>query len=732
MIWPSSMFQSGNSIYNQRTSMRRMLSLGVLTMLLIGHLLAQLTVTESISTQALEGHVSLYIEKGNSANAEAVGADSSLFKSLSTVVIPIMGDDKTYWVKIDPLENHSGERLLLNIANPLLDSLIVYRIKNGKLEALYQAGSQAPYALRQYDTPDFLVDLELEQGQTASYLIRLRSEERIVIPLSLGSERSILSVQARKDLFMGVFFGIMIVIVLYNFSLFLITREMSYLYYVLYIGFFTLTQAGFTGYSFQFLFRDYPAIFNKSITVFAGLAGIFAIFFARNFLHLREFTPRLDKGMNLFLVSYSLAIVFSMAGWRHLAFGFIDFSGLFLSLYGLVFSAIITAKGYRPAKFFLIAWSLFIVGMVLFVLRNLGVIPHTFITGHTMQIGSALEAILFSIALADKINILKKEKEISQAEALALSLENERITREQNLVLEERVLERTLDLEKANRHLKETLTTLKEAQVQLVNAEKMASLGQLTAGIAHEINNPINFVSSNIRPLRRDIEDILTIIQYYEDRTGNWSPEQLREMEAIKKQLDFDYLKEELQILINGIEEGANRTAEIVKGLRIFSRVDESDLKKADINQGIDSTLILLNSSMGGKIQVLRDFAEDAIIECYPGKLNQVFMNLLTNAIQAIQAGQPRDGGLLHISTRLMEDRLEIRIRDNGPGMTDEVRERIFEPFFTTKLVGQGTGLGLSIVHAIIESHNGTIRVESVPEKGTEFIILLPVRHNHS
>jgi len=732
MTWPSGMFPPGSSIFSQHISMSRILFIGVLMILVSGHLPAQMPATESMATLLSDGKVTMLTENGFSATAETVAADSGLFLPMSSVVIPIMDDGKTYWVKIGPIRNQSGERLLLNLANPLLDSLTVYRLREGAIQPFYQAGSQAPYRLRQYDSPDFLMDLELGQGQSASYLLRLRSEERIVIPLSLGSEQQILSAQARKDLFMGVFFGIMIVIVLYNFSLFLITGEKSYLFYVLYIGFFTMTQAGFTGYSFQFIFREYPVIFNKSITVFAGLAGIFAIFFARSFLHIREFTPRLDKGMNIFLVSYAMAILFSMAGWRHLAFGFIDFSGMFLSLYGLVFSAIIAAKGYRPAKFFLIAWSLFIVGMVLFVLRNLGIIPHTFITGHTMQIGSAMEAILFSIALADKINILKKEKEISQARALALSLENERITREQNLVLEERVLERTLDLEKANQHLKETLSTLKEAQVQLVNAEKMASLGQLTAGIAHEINNPINFVSSNIRPLRRDIDDILTIIQSYEDRTGNWSPEQLREMEAIKKQLDFDYLKEELQILINGIEEGANRTAEIVKGLRIFSRVDESDLKKADINQGIDSTLILLNSSMGGKIKVLRDYAEDAIIECYPGKLNQVFMNLLTNAIQAIQAGQPRDGGLLHISTRLIEDRLEIRIRDNGPGMTDAVRERIFEPFFTTKLVGQGTGLGLSIVHAIIESHNGTIRVESVPEKGTEFIILLPVRHNHS
>lgn len=728
MTWSCNMYPSMSSTFKWRFDTLRFLIPVYAFLFLASGTPAQVPVTDPVGLTPLSGQLFLYTETGNLSTVKEISALSAEFQPVSAAVISIMDDDHTYWVRLGPVANQTGEKLLVNLANPLIDTVQVFRIAD-RTEVIYSNCASGRYGSRDYDAADFLVNLQLSADETATYLFRLRSKERIAVPITLGTERGILTVQGRKDLFLGLFFGIMLVIVLYNFSLYLITKERVYVWYVLYIGFFSLTQAGFTGYSFQYLFPDSPDLFNKSLTVFAGLAGIFAIFFARDFLHIREFTPRLNKGLNLFLVTYGMAILLSLGGWRHQAFGFIDFSGMFLSLYGFVFSSIIAFKGYRPAKFFLIAWTVFLVGMILFVLRNLGIIPHNFITGHTLQIGSALEAILFSIALADKINILKREKEQSQAQALHLALENERIIKEQNLILENRVRERTAELELANTHLKDTLSKLKDAQAQLVNAEKMASLGQLTAGIAHEINNPINFVSSNIRPLRRDIEDLLAIIRTYGEKTASASPALAAEMNQLKEQLDFDYLQEELQTLISGIEEGATRTAEIVKGLRIFSRVDESDLKEADINQGIDSTLILLNSSMGGKISVQRDYAEDAVIECYPGKLNQVFMNILTNAIQALQSDTPPGGGILFIGTRRTETGLEVIIRDNGPGIPDEVKARIFEPFFTTKRVGQGTGLGLSIVHAIIESHHGTIKVDSQPGEGSTFTIHLPQRH---
>lgn len=342
--------------------------------------------------------------------------------------------------------------------------------------------------------------------------------------------------------------------------------------------------------------------------------------------------------------------------------------------------------------------------------------------------GSALEAILLSVALADRINILKREKEISQAEALRISLENERLVREQNLVLEAKVQERTEALQNANKELGMAIDNLKSTQTQLVNAEKMASLGQLTAGIAHEINNPINFVTSNIIPLRRDLADLMELMSQYDllhTIPGNHE-EELQAIKKLQRELDYDFLKEEIGILLNGMEEGAKRTAEIVKGLRIFSRLDESDLKKVNINEGIESTLILLNSSMGGKIDLVKDYDPDAYLECYPGKLNQVIMNITNNAIQALHEHVHDKRGQITIQTRALADTIRISISDNGPGIPESIRSKIFEPFFTTKAVGQGTGLGLSIVYSIIESHKGQINVFSNPGEGTTFEIDLP------
>ncbi len=272
--------------------------------------------------------------------------------------------------------------------------------------------------------------------------------------------------------------------------------------------------------------------------------------------------------------------------------------------------------------------------------------------------------------------------------------------------------------------LREAREKMKKTQIQLVHSEKMASLGQLTAGIAHEINNPVNFVSSNVSPLRRDLADILAITQKYEDVIA---AQQLREkfsaVEELKKSVDFSYLKEEVESLLNGIQEGAHRTSEIVRGLRNFTRLEEDVRKPADINKGLESTLLMLKHQLKNRVEVIKDFGEIPEIVCYPGKLNQAFLNILANATQAI------DGpGKIFIKTSYDGEIVTIAIRDTGKGMTEEVKKHLFEPFFTTKPVGEGTGLGLPITYGIIEEHDGNIEVYSEPGKGSEFVITLPAK----
>ncbi len=277
--------------------------------------------------------------------------------------------------------------------------------------------------------------------------------------------------------------------------------------------------------------------------------------------------------------------------------------------------------------------------------------------------------------------------------------------------------------EKQNRELELTVKNLKLAQSQLVQSEKMASVGVLTAGIAHELNNPINFMSGNVFPLKEDLDEVFSLLKKYEEAIeAHQLKEYFTEVETQKSKMDFSYLIQEIYSLLKGIEEGAHRSSEIIKGLRSFSRLDDEACQFYDIHEGIDSSLVLLHNKIKDcNIRVEKDYGDFDGLECYPSKFNQVIMNILTNSIQAMGGG-----GELFIQTVSSAIGVKIIIKDTGEGMTPEVKEHIFDPFYTTKEVGEGTGLGLSISYGIIERHNGNIDVISEPGKGTEFIISLP------
>jgi signal transduction histidine kinase len=251
----------------------------------------------------------------------------------------------------------------------------------------------------------------------------------------------------------------------------------------------------------------------------------------------------------------------------------------------------------------------------------------------------------------------------------------------------------------------------------------MASLGQLTAGIAHEINNPINFVSANIQPLKDDLKDILKIVEVYEKVINDHVPQQeAAEVRQLRENIKIDTTLKEVNDLLKGMEEGAKRTSEIVKGLRNFSRLDQNVFLSANINESLDSCLVLLHNSYKNRIKIEKQLGEIPEVDCLPGQINQVFMNILSNAIQAIPAE-----GTIFVKTWQANATVKISIRDTGIGMSEEVQKKIFDPFFTTKGVGKGTGLGMSISFGIIQKHNGKIELFSKPNEGTEFIITIPV-----
>lgn len=275
-----------------------------------------------------------------------------------------------------------------------------------------------------------------------------------------------------------------------------------------------------------------------------------------------------------------------------------------------------------------------------------------------------------------------------------------RSTEEVNLDLERAVQRRTADLAKKNRELAETLDKLTRTQDQLVRSEKMASIGQLVAGIAHEINNPVNAIVNTVGPLEEAIEYLDS-----EDRD------------------EREEARADVKDMIRVINRGAQRTKAIVRALHNYSRTDDERVVDFDLNHSIDDSLELLRHLLKQHITVERDYGDVGRIRGHAGQLNQVFMNLLTNAAQAL--GGTEDA-LIRIETKALEDTIMIRVSDNGPGIPPDVLPRIFDPFFTTKDVGEGTGLGLSIVHGLVERHGGTIQVDSTPGEGTTFVVVLP------
>ncbi len=284
--------------------------------------------------------------------------------------------------------------------------------------------------------------------------------------------------------------------------------------------------------------------------------------------------------------------------------------------------------------------------------------------------------------------------------------------------LEHQVRERT-------RQLNDAIKELQDTQAMMVHSEKMKSLGELVAGIMHEINNPINFIYGNMSHLKNYSEDLFSLIDDFDKFKDDLTPEHKAEYEKMLKDIDYEFLKEDLPDLIKSCHEGTERTKNIILNLKDFSRMEESAITNVDLPKEIDSTLNILNNKFKHGITVKKDYHEDVPkIEAYGGQLNQVFMNILDNAAFAVEG---KDNAEVDITIRRDKKYAYIEIQDNGKGMDEETKNKIFNPFFTTKPVGQGTGLGLSISYKVIKNHNGTINVDSEVGKGTKFTIKLPL-----
>lgn len=361
--------------------------------------------------------------------------------------------------------------------------------------------------------------------------------------------------------------------------------------------------------------------------------------------------------------------------------------------------------------------------------------------------------VIFMTALSDPVDKVKGLK-LGAVDYITKPIQHEEVLARIKVHLQLRQLNQTLEAQVAQRtaELTQALETLQQTQVHLVQSEKMSSLGQLVAGIAHEINNPINFIYGNLNPAATYTQDLLQLVQCFQSHMPE-PPESLR---ALMEDIDLEFIQQDLPQLISSMKLGADRIRQIVLSLRNFSRLDESEFKAVDLHEGIESTLLILQHRLKQhdpnrpEIQIVREYSALPPVECYASQMNQVVMNILANAIDALEdaikpatINNPYPGSSSHqlfadepptiwLKTRQVDSHwVAIHIQDNGPGVPEQYRQKIFDPFFTTKPTSKGTGLGMSISYQIVaEKHGGSLVCHSRPGQGAEFIITIPIHQS--
>ncbi len=644
----------------------------------------------------------------------------------------------SYWIRFRILnESDSPKFRLLEIGNPSVDSIALYYPDsegNYNSDLVKKTGRMLPFNTRDMFHRNFILFLSVDANTANTYYMRVATEGSFILPLTIWCPAQFSNRNYVTQLLLGLFYGMIVVMIFYNLFLYINLRDMSYLLFVIFSAIFGFAQFVAHGFAFQYIWPQNPALNHYMLMITSSLSLITALVLTKVFLSTRNYLPKLDKVLSAEIIILVSFIVLSFFVGFSLMIIVINVFVIFVMLSLLYIGYNSWRSEYQPARFFLISSLFLIISILVAIARNFGLLPENFVTVYSIQIGAALQVVLLSLALADRINALRQSAEIANANSVAhQQLAFEKLSESARLKddflqeLEKKVAERTSKLEERNKELAFAIAELKSMQKKIIVQEKMASLGSLTAGIAHEIKNPLNFIN-NFAQLASELADELSVdISKYEKTL---SPDFKSSLDEVVSTMKMNLSK---------INEHGKRIDGIIHGMLLHSRGVSSEKIPVDLNYLLEEYVNLAYHGMRAKgvvfnIQIIKDYDERiGRVDLFPQDISRVFINILNNAFYTLREKHIKEGQdyipTIWVKTSKLKNAVEIRIKDNGMGIPSEIKEKIFSPFFTTKPAGEGTGLGLSISYDIIvQQHKGDIQVNSKPGKYTEFIIKLPLR----
>jgi len=599
------------------------------------------------------------------------------FLPYSQETINFSSSASAYWIKFEVLKT-KADNFYLNVGSAYMDSISLYEFdRENKLISTRHTGDDLPFDTREIEVGDYLFALHFDTNASRTYYLRVKCDQPLFFPLRVGTLSNFVAHEHDLDFIQGIYFGFMLLIFLYNLFLYFSTRELIYLYYIAYVFSVTWFSASAFGYFFEYLWPNIPFL-NRQAVVSTGLTMITATLFTQKFLNTKESDPRLHKGSMAFLVIGILVCALILFGFKIEGLKLAQIGLLIMAVYFLILGIRFKLNGYHPAIYYLSAWGALLIGISIATLESLNILTEMthFING--IQIGSALEVVLLSFALGDRINRYKKQKEEAQLEALISAKENERLIQEQNIILEQKVKKRTEEVARQNKEL----LTLNEEKDTLVDM------------VAHDLRTPLH-----------QMKGIIWLLD-------------IPKMNITKDQESY----------LNQMDSSVDRLTQMVG--RILNthglEANKVKLKNEIVNlvELVEYVVRYFYTISNEKHIALSIEAEEGnhSVELDKNYMIQVLENLLSNAIKFSKKGSKV---ILHVNST--NDKTNIVVEDQGPGISEEDQKKLFGRY--QRLTAQptagepSTGLGLSIVKKYVDAMNGDIRCESTLGMGTKFII---------